>query len=226
MMLPIVLSLKEAKVITGGLSKPSKMPGYGYGLDARRCVTGAKLAAEDPSSICASCYALKGRYMFPAVRQAHANRHEGLSHPLWVQAMATLINHYSAPSGVFRWHDSGDIQSPEHLAQIAEVARLTPTIKHWLPTREYGMVAEYLKDKELPANLTVRLSAFRVDEAPKLPKEVSHLPTSTVHTIEPIQLTGRRKDTVECKAPSRGNECGPCRACWSPKVKNVSYGAH
>ena len=35
---------KEAKEITGGLSKPSKMPGPSYNLPAAACITGAKLA--------------------------------------------------------------------------------------------------------------------------------------------------------------------------------------
>jgi hypothetical protein len=35
--------IKEAIAITGGLSKPSKMPGPAYNLPAAACLTGAKL---------------------------------------------------------------------------------------------------------------------------------------------------------------------------------------
>ena len=34
---------KEARKITGGLSKPSKMPGPAHNLPAQACITGAKL---------------------------------------------------------------------------------------------------------------------------------------------------------------------------------------
>ena len=51
---------KEAQKIVGGLSKPSKMPGPAYNLPARACITGAKLV-KVPGSVCAGCYALKGR---------------------------------------------------------------------------------------------------------------------------------------------------------------------
>ena len=34
---------KEAREITGGLSKPSKMPGPAHNLPAQACKTGAKL---------------------------------------------------------------------------------------------------------------------------------------------------------------------------------------
>jgi len=30
----------------------------------------------------------------------------------------------------------------------------------------------------------------------------------------------------ECEARSRGNACGPCRACWDRRIKNVSYPKH
>ena len=37
------MNIKEAKSIVGGLSNPSKMPGYGYGLSAFDCSVGSKL---------------------------------------------------------------------------------------------------------------------------------------------------------------------------------------
>jgi len=27
----------------------------------------------------------------------------------------------------------------------------------------------------------------------------------------------------QCPAHAQGNTCGPCRACWNPQVKIVSY---
>jgi hypothetical protein len=38
------LLVKEAWAICGGIGKPSKMPGYSYGLPAPECQTGQKLA--------------------------------------------------------------------------------------------------------------------------------------------------------------------------------------
>ena len=122
---------KEANKITGGLSKPSKMPGPAYNLPARACITGAKLQAV-PGSVCSGCYALKGRYNFRNVRLALARRLESLPHPRWVEAMTVLIK----GEPVFRWHDSGDLQSTWHLKRIFEVCKATPETSHWLPTRE------------------------------------------------------------------------------------------
>ena len=38
------MNASNRKIITGGLSKPSKMPGYAYNLPATECKVGAKLA--------------------------------------------------------------------------------------------------------------------------------------------------------------------------------------
>ena len=54
---------KEATLITGGLSKPSKMPGPSFNLPAVACITGSKLV-KVAGSTCSGCYALKGRYRF------------------------------------------------------------------------------------------------------------------------------------------------------------------
>ena len=121
---------KEARKITGGLSAPSKMPGPAHNLPAWKCITGVKLQAV-PGSVCAGCYAMKGRYRFKNVRAALDRRLEALSDPRWVQAMVVLIKDHK----FFRWHDSGDIQSVDHLKNIFEVCKQTPDTQHWMPTR-------------------------------------------------------------------------------------------
>jgi hypothetical protein len=114
---------KDLEKIVGGLSKPSKMPGPAYNLPAYKCITGQKLA-KVPGSVCFGCYALKGRYRFRPVKSAMERRLEALKDPGWVDAMIQLIK----PHKEFRWHDSGDIQSLEHLQNIFRVCRSTPGI--------------------------------------------------------------------------------------------------
>ena len=141
----------ELKQITGGLSKPSKMPGFSYNLPATRCITGAKLV-KIPGSVCSGCYALKGRYRFPNVKDAMQRRLDSIDHPLWIKAMAASI--LETKTGFFRWHDSGDLQSLEHLKKIFEVCNLTPGIQHWLPTREASII-NCIQADEVPKNLII-----------------------------------------------------------------------
>ncbi len=210
------MKTSEALKIVGGLSKPSKMPGWAYGLPAAECKTGAKLA-QVPGSVCSGCYALKGCYVFPVVQAAQYRRLEAIRSPLWVGAMALLIN--SKKSKEFRWHDSGDVQDEEHLLKIFAVAGLTPKVKHWMPTRE-AWVKSFLP--LCPKNLVIRFSVPMVDQSRhKAPKEWRN--TSTVSSDLNKTFTS---EGHFCPAPTQNNECGSCRACWDGKIKNVVYGKH
>ena len=170
---------------------------------------------EVAGSICSKCYALKGRYAFANVQNALERRFAGLENPRWVEAMAFLLNKVEK-SGFFRWHDSGDIQSLAHLSRIVEVCKLTPQIKHWLPTREFSIVAEYLKTNSLPENLTVRLSALMLESAP---------PVSIAQRLG-LTTSGVSKTGFTCPASNQAGKCGDCRACWSKSVSNVNYKQH
>lgn len=212
------MNLKQAKAITGNLSKTSKMPGYSWSISASLCKTGSKLQNIE-GSVCASCYALKGNYVWPNVARAHERRLEGYKHPDWVEAMIVQINHYCKDARYFRWFDSGDLQSMLMLIKIAKVCEGTPTVKHWLPTREYGIVRRY---NELsgywPDNLTVRMSSHMIDAVPT---------DSPEGTVSSVVVTDTAKAAGHmCQASTRGGKCGPCRVCWFDTVKTVSYKLH
>ena len=113
------MKTSEALKLVGGLSKPSKMPGWAYGIPAKECKTGSKLVNVSGST-CEGCYALKGCYVFQVVQNAQYRRLASIKSPLWVGAMALLIN--SKKSKVFRWHDSGDVQDEAHLIKILPYA--------------------------------------------------------------------------------------------------------
>ena len=201
--------IKDANKIIVSLSKPEKMPGFAYGLPAWECKTGGKLV-KVPGSVCFGCYAMKGNYTrFPEIRKSQYKRLDSLKNPLWVEAMATVINSERVSKlKVFRWHDAGDVQDLDHLNKIFEVCKLTPQITHWMPTRE-AWIKDHLS--RCPDNLIIRLSMTMIDQ----PAAGSWPNTSTVVT------TG-----AKCPAPTQGGKCLDCRACWSKDIKNISYGKH
>ena len=203
---------KEAAKITGGLSAPGKMPEGSYNLPAVACQTGSKLR-QIPGTPCHGCYAFKGRYNFSNVKDALTRRLESLTDPHWVQAMAVLIKGKKH----FRWHDSGDIQSVQHLINIFEVCKLTPETMHWLPTQERKFLP--LSGSTIPKNLIIRLSNSKNDTKPG--RAWDHW--STV-------VTTPRAGHV-CPAPEQLDKkgrphCKDCRACWSRDVKEVQYRIH
>ena len=200
------MKTSEALQIVGGLSKPSKMPGWSYGLPAKECKTGGKLQ-KVKGSTCYGCYALKGCYVFKVVQAAQYKRLKAIRHPLWVRAMTMQIN--SKKTKFFRWHDSGDIQDLKHLAKIFEVARRSPDVQHWLPTRE-AWIKDHLASK--PDNLVIRFSPPMVNQ---------RAPESWPHSSMVVD-----KGFHTCPAPAQGGKCLDCRQCWDPNIKTVSYGKH
>lgn len=238
-MRPMTLTL--ARSIAGSLGFPSKMPGSSYGLPASACITGSKLASI-PGSACAQCYALRDTYTWPNTKKAAAKRLSGINHQRWADAMVRLLSHAHANEyrkidlglrgkklarvgtryrlnqmGFHRWHDSGDIQSVEHLSSICDVARGTPRIKHWLPTQELSMVRSFIsRSGTIPDNLTIRVSSVMIDD--KTRRVWPH--TSSVHKTFSVG------NAHVCPAPLQDHKCGECRACWSKDVAHVSYGLH
>ena len=193
----------EAERITGGLSAPGKMPEGSYNLPASACQTGAKLRLI-PDTPCYKCYAFKGNYVrYPAVQKALQRRLKSLDHPQWVEAMTVLVKGQKH----FRWHDSGDIQSVEHLKKIFEVCKRTPDTKHWLPTQE----RKYLPMGSYPDNLVIRLSNAKNNTKPG---------NAWSHWSTVVDSDG------DCPASKQGNVCGTCRRCWSRDVKHVTYPKH
>ena len=195
--------VKKAKVITGSMTRTSKMPGLSYSLPAWECKTGSKLR-KVPGSVCASCYALKGNYTrYPEIKRAQYVRLQALKHPLWVDAMTAQVKRQK----YFRWHDAGDVQDLDHLNKIYEVCKLTPDTKHWMPTRE-AWIKDHLDSK--PDNLVIRFSP------PMIGQRNESWPNSSMVVTE----------NATCPAPAQGGKCGSCRQCWDPEVKIVSYGKH
>ena len=148
------MKVKDAKEITGSLTRTSKMPGLSYSLPAWECKTGSKLR-KVKGSVCSMCYALKGNYTrYKAIKAAQYVRLKAITDPRWVNSMVTQIKRQK----FFRWHDAGDIQSMDHLNKIFEVCKLTPETRHWMPTREAQFLNQ-IKPEAVPTNLIIRMSS-------------------------------------------------------------------
>ena len=208
-----IKTLKQASEIIGGYTVTSKMPTISYSISAKDCKTGSKLR-KIKNSVCSDCYALKGNYVRYAknIEKAQNKRLKAIFSKDWVNAMVYIMKHQKQviKSGLFRWHDSGDIQSMEHLQKIVDIAKSTPNIKHWLPTKESNIIKNFKGD--IPKNLIIRLSGSFIDGKAPIYKN-----TSTV-TTDKVKAT--------CRAFENNGQCKDCRKCWDSSIKNVSYLNH
>lgn len=221
--MPSTLTYQEAVSIIGGLSKTSKMPWYSWSTSAFDCITGSRLRQVE-GSVCSNCYACKGCYVFSSVKQAHDRKLKALQDPRFVEAFTVVLTNlyertrktYVKDGKVikenrFRWHDSGDIQSIEHLEMINQIALNCPFIDFWLPTKEVGMI----RGRTFAPNLTVRVShpmigeTFKEDRVPFV--------YSTV---------GYDKSEKNCYAQQNDGKCGDCSMCWDKSIKAINYKEH
>lgn len=229
------MKIKTAIEVTGGLSDPSKMPCKSYNLPSTHCVFGSTLKQNAADSVCSVCYASKGRYRFPNVCKAMETRLNLLEHPDWVEGMISLISKQSPE--YFRWHDSGDIQSREHYANIMLVVYKTPDTLHYLPTKEYRVVNEY--PYPVPANLCIRFSnPFINGEWPEGQFEEQRMQycdgiwarkgfinyACTYKDKEAALDRGLSEDAI-CLGSVTGS-CGDCRKCWDRSVSCTAYLSH
>ena len=212
------MTIKALEDRIGSLSKPSKMPCHGYSLPAYACKRGSLLRQID-NSVCSGCYALKNRYLFDNVQKALYKRLDAVlsNETEWGDLVTQLISK-KEKSGYFRWHDSGDIQSLDHLSAINNVALSLPDIKFWLPTRETKLLSQWLKSQTLADNLNIRISASMVGQKPSNPTKLKD--TTTQSSV------GFGGASLNCPALHQGNSCQDCRACWDKSVLTVNYQLH
>ncbi len=202
--------------LISGLSSPSKLPCHGYSISSSHCNTGSTLRGIE-GSVCSKCYAHKGNYVWSNVTSCHERRYNSMMNdPNWVNNMSSVINHLN--EGYFRWFDSGDLQSVENLKNIVEVCKNTPTTKHWLPTKEYGIVKKYIDNGGvIPDNLVIRLSGYMID---------GPAPTELAKQLNVVTSTVTKTGVFNCLASLHDNKCCNCRKCWNKNVKNVAYKYH
>ena len=208
----IALNKNEKAFYKRMLSNTSKLGCKSISLNAKNCKTGSKLAKKK-GSVCFGCYALKGCYQFPVVQDAMERRMKFFYHKDFIPIMVFLLS--SLRKKKFRWFDSGDVQNVLMALNILEICRLTPDIKHWIPSKEYKIWREALKIQKLPNNVCLRMSSPNIDQEPLKGFEN----TSTVHK-------DKKAFGLECIAYKQDGKCLDCEACFNKKVKNVSYPLH
>ena len=213
-------TLKRAKELTGGgiTSQNKKMPFYNYDLSAYDCIKGTALR-KIKNSVCASCYATKGNFHYPSVKASHQYHLKSLDNGFqWVLGMAYQI--IKTQTKYFRFHASGDLQSVDHAIQIINLAKLTPSCKYWIPTRETKILKD-LKEQNIsiPKNCVFRVSAPLIDGF--LNSKVFKNTSAVISNKD----KARNKDK-NCPSLSQGGQCLDCRNCWDNRIKNINYLIH
>ncbi len=199
------------------------MPGFSFSLPSGPA---CPYKVTGPGSICGSCYAEKGNYLYSNVKNTLLARFKwtvratmsASAREDWIRTMTDAIGTLVDPADpYFRIHDSGDFFNPAYVLMWAEVIRSLPSIRFWVPTRSYratapAWVSAFQTLNALP-NVTVRPSALYFNDP--APVVIGFSAGSTATTAG-----------HSCPAPSQGNACGSCRSCWNDKATPISYHKH
>lgn len=208
------------------LTETSAIPAPSFSLPARTTCPGAVFT---PGSVCAACYADgRGRYRWPAVRRAQAQRltwtRRALATGAFTPAMVEHIRRLGEP--YFRIHDSGDFFSAVYVQAWITVATTLPLVRFWAPTHSWAVrgrcrrdgdpLLEALRRLSALPNVAVRPSALRIgDTAPHVPG----LSAGSAVTTDPSSATCPKS----LRTPSN---CGDCRRCWDEPLVSVTYLKH
>ena len=229
---PLAVETDQGRI---SLSAPSKMPGFGFGFPAGLSCPAAKstICKHGDYAVCRSCYAKSGRYAFPAVAAAYRRRFDFVRHSIDTDGgqraeltLTYLIARSVARSSdpFFRFSDSGDMWRPEVARVFWAVAVRLPSVRFWIPTREYlrpVMLPDLRRLAALP-NVTVRPSAAVLNQAPPI---VDGLSAGTGVADDSFGLSL----AFRCPAtrPENPSSCdaNDCRACWDAD-RPVVYTLH
>jgi hypothetical protein len=205
-----------SKTMPVKLSKTSKLDGIkSWSLQAiETCAGSIDRATGGLVPACQGCYAVGGNYVFPNVIAPRAFNKQDWKRDDWEQDMADALQN----ERYFRWFDSGDIYALALAYKILGVMKLTPHVKHWLPTRmhKFPKFQSVLAAMQALPNVMVRNSSDSV-----LGEYIAGIHGSTI-----VPDTNDREGITLCHAATNAGKCGPCRACYSKDVPVIGYLAH
>jgi len=201
------------------ISKTSKMKIDGKRVGSWSLPAGDSCPGAKDAEVCKSCYAKKGMYRFPVVKNVREYNKEDYKKSDWVERMTKAVNKFD----YFRWFDSGDLESKELATKIFSVIHNTPNVKHWLPTRsdKIRSMRSAIGLLEALPNVAVRRSADNVG----LTKPERLNVNSYVITPEDIPNAQLLNITI-CPVGSNAAQksCGTCTACYTDTP--VAYVLH
>ncbi len=167
---------------------------------------------------CANCYADKGFYHMPTVKNPRIHNAADWKRSDWVADMIETL----AGQKHFRWFDSGDMFHIDLAEKIFLVMKGSPETNFWLPTRmqKIDKFKPVIARMKKLANVVVRNSSDSITG-----ERIRGNTTSTI-----IASSNQLGDAHLCPATVPGNtpncKANNCTACWDKSVKVVAYNFH
>lgn len=213
------------------ISKTSKMQIRGKKVGSWSLPAGASCPGAKGAEVCESCYAKKGMYRFPVVKNVREYNKEDYHKDDWVERMVKQVNKFD----YFRWFDSGDIETSELATKITQVINRTRATKHWLPTRSDKIVSIHNKLIN-PDTLDGKYYGFSCVSAPNAVLRLSadnigldktERPGVNSYVIRPGDIfEAKRRGITVCPVTVNADQksCDTCTLCYTDAP--VAYLVH
>lgn len=213
------------------ISQTSKMQIKGKRVGSWSLPAGDSCPGAKGAEVCEGCYAKKGMYRFPVVKNVREYNKADYHKDDWVSRMIKEVSKYD----YFRWFDSGDIESPELADKIRVVIDRTIYTKHWLPTRsdKVGSIFKMLERAASIRNINTRIPLSNFVNVSLRPSADNigfkeERPGVNSYVIRPEDLfEAKKRQIFVCPVSLPGStqkSCDTCTHCYTDKP--VAYVLH
>ena len=213
------------------ISKTTKMQIKGKKVGSWSLPAGTSCPGSKDAEVCKTCYAKKGMYRFPVVKNVREYNRDDYRKDDWVDRMVAKVSKFD----YFRWFDSGDIETHELAVKIWQVITQTSSVQHWLPTRSDKILdihhilfgVEVGHDSKLSGvcslpNVAIRLSADNIGLSKSERKGVN---SYVIHPEDIFEAKKRAINLCPVTAPgSTQKSCDTCTLCYTDA--EVAYVLH
>lgn len=165
-----------------------------------------------PNCPCAKdCYATKGRFRFPNVKDSLANNYNlYLQDPAkYFAEIKHAINNGMISYAYFRWHAAGDFVDRIYFEGVVKVAEELPNTSFLAFTKKFEIVNEFIHNGgTIPKNLHIVFSAwgdeFKIENPYSFP-------------VAYVRFKNSENKTVPSYAEECSGDCTNCLKCWNVK---------
>ena len=168
------------------------------------------------------CYALKGNWLFPNVKNSLENNLKEFleDKEKFFNDIVKFINNGLTTYKYFRWFSSGDIVNLDFFNGMIETAKKCKQTKFLCFTKKFEIVNDYLKNGgKIPNNLKIVFSTWTKDFKVENP---FNLPMTYVF----FKKEENNADIPNLAIPCKG-KCDECLACWNlKKGQSVYFNQH
>jgi len=162
------------------------------------------------------CYARKGSFLYPAVKNCHMNNFKAFKDD--VEDFKEQFLNQLPLRGYARIHVGGDFVSTEYFKTIIEIVKQAKGVKFLAYTKQYDMINNYVANGgKIPKNIKIVFSAWNGFEL----KNPNNFPVSYVED----------KKNLDARIPKKallcGGKCDQCYYCFDMrKGQAVKFKKH